>query len=54
MNHDSDRITWEDEMKKMKQRVGCSYKSLEVRMVDGNEEMAYHDNSCKDLDLDRP
>ena len=54
MNHDSDGTAWKDEMKKMKQWVGCSYKSLQVRMVDGNEEMAYHNNCCKDLDLDRP
>ena len=54
MNHDNDSTTWEDEMKKMKQWVGCSHESPEVRMVDENREMTYHDNSCKDLDLARP
>ena len=54
MNHSSDGTTWEDEMNKMNQQVGCCHESSEVRMVDENEEMAYHDNSCKYLDLDRP
>jgi len=43
-----------NEMKKMRLWVGGGHKSPEVKMVDENEEMAYHDNSYKDLDLDRP
>ena len=53
MNHSSDGTTWEDEMNKMNQWVGCSHESSEVRIVDENEEMTYHDNSCKHFDLDR-
>ena len=45
---------WVDEINKMNYWISCSHESSEVRMVDGNEEMAYHDNSCKHLDLDRP
>ena len=41
-------------MKEIKYWVSCSHESPEVRMVNKNEEMACHDNSCKDLDLDRP
>ena len=51
MIHGRNDTTWEDEMKKIKQWVGCSHESPEMRMVDENRKMTYH---CKDLDLDRP